>query len=584
MSSYHRETSKFQAVMTCHKHESKSEMNHSKSIIHQRLFSCQRILYFLILGVYSVLAIDALFHGISTWDELGDYNGTASQFRHGISLLTGIDSDYTSIPYNLEYYGISSTIIPYAASLVFGNSFQSYIFLSHLLLPFWLIGLSFFVYLIARRLQLAFPWIAACLVFLIPSLVGHSFTNTKDLPFAALYTLYTYSLVSRIQAGNRRDLGIGILASGLLINLKAVFAAPVVALELSLAVFKYLRKSNAKSLNDFFKLVSKALLTSTVAIALSLLIQPSSWGLSPIQYFTETFNTFSTHIWSGCMRWDGSCIAHHDPKWSTAKYVYKWLSIKVPAFMSLILIAGLCCFLFKALRNGWSTSYRVNIGFVYVIGQLLLLPFLAIIGDSNLYGADRHLLFIYPSLCVLSAKAIGALLIRGRTILDFAFFAFSLLAIVTLSDLLLIHPYQIAYFNETARISSPAINLGITSLKTNSHDHLTTSTEFWGSSTKELSQIYRDSTLLENRPLATQPDPTHNPPFIKAFKETGGSVDSNAGQRLVLLNGDHPGWWSDYSDCAKSWMVTRRQLFSKPIIMSQLYECPPVPSSSALPR
>ena len=568
--------------MLYHKHDLKSDMTHSKSIIYQRLFSHQRILYFLILGVYSVLAIDALFHGISTWDELGDYNGTASQFRHGISLLMGINSDYTSIPYNLEYYGISSTIIPYAASLVFGNSFQSYIFFSHLLLPCWLIGLSFFVYLVARRLQLAFPWIAAGLVFLVPSLVGHSFTNTKDLPFAALYTLYTYSLVSRIQSGTRRDVGIGIVASSLLINLKAVFAAPVVALELSLVVIKYFRTSSAQSLNYFINLACKALLTSIVAIALSLLIQPSSWGLSPVQYFTETFNTFSTHIWSGCMRWDGSCIAHHDPKWSTAKYVYKWLSIKVPAFMSLLLIAGLCLLLVKALRSGLSSPCRMNIGFVYVIGQLLLLPALAIIGDSNLYGADRHLLFIYPSLCLLSAKSIEAMLIRGQIILNLASFAFSLLAIVALSDVLLIHPYQIAYFNETARISSPAINLGIVSLKTNSHDHLTTSTEFWGSSTKELSQIYRDSKLLENRPLATQPDSTHNPPFIKAFKEIGGSVNSNARQRLVLLNGDHPGWWSDYSECAKSWMVTRRQLFTKPIIMSQLYECPPEPNSSAL--
>lgn len=554
------------------------QTNSSTSSLILTIKRYQKSIYFLFLGIYIILAVDALFHGISTWDELGDFNGTAAQISHALKLLTLQPTDYqTSIPYNLEYYGISSTVVPYLFSRLANSGFSTYLFISHLILPFWLIGMSACTYLISSRLRLGLPWLAAAFVFLIPSLVGHSFTNTKDLPFASLYTLYTYSLITRYQSGNTKvNCGFAVLSSGLLINLKAIFALPVVMLELLLALAVLHKKhlnGRLPSTTDLFSGVSLGLLLSLVSVLFSLCIQPSAWGLPPWQYFHETFQTFSTHVWSGCMRWDGSCIDHHDPKWSTFKYVYKWVSIKLPLFVLILLGFGisLLCSRPRQLRRNANTNL---LDYTPLLLQLVLLPLLAILGDSNLYGADRHLLFIYPPLCVFAAKALESLLLRQSYASKSLILAVFISILLVLADTALIHPYQIAYFNELARVPSLKISSRLPHLSLKRHDHLTTSTDFWGASTKELAQLYKSSKLIQRSPLSSVEDSTHNPPFLTAFQEVGGQISHNSDHRLVLLNGDHPGWWTDYGSCTQSWSVSRRPLFSKPIIMSKLYECP----------
>lgn len=525
------------------------------------------------------MAVDALFHGISTWDELGDFNGTSAQIIHGIKLLTQQPTDYqASIPYNLEYYGISSTIVPYFLGRIVSPDYSIYLFFSHLILPFWLIGMSVVVYLISNRLRLGLPWLAAAFIFLIPSLVGHSFTNTKDLPFATLYTLYTYSLVSRYQSGPTKFLcGFAVLSSGLLINLKAIFALPVVLMELLLALSVLMQKHRHSGLvntKDVLSSVSLGLLLSLVSVLFSLTIQPSAWGLPPWQYFHETFQTFSTHVWSGCMRWDGSCIAHHDPKWSTIKYVSKWLSIKLPAFI-LVLVAFSIFRTCSLLKRTDKRRADIPMEYILLFFQLALLPLLAIIGDSNLYGADRHLLFVYPPLCVFAANALESLLLRQSLFAKSLRLVVFVSILLVLADTVLVHPYQIAYFNELARLPTVKISSKRPHLSLKTHDHLTTSTDFWGASTKELVQLYKSSKRIQKSPLISAPDSTHNPPFLTALKDIGGHIRLDSDHKLVLLNGDHPGWWTNYSSCGQSWSVSRRTLFSKPIIMSKLYECPP---------
>jgi hypothetical protein len=57
--------------------------------------------------------------------------------------------------------------------------------------------LSLVVVAIARRLPLRWPWLAGALVLATPTLLGHSFTNTKDVPFALFSSAYTLGLIQR---------------------------------------------------------------------------------------------------------------------------------------------------------------------------------------------------------------------------------------------------------------------------------------------------------------------------------------------------------------------------------------------------
>jgi len=275
------------------------------------------------------------------------------------------------------------------------------------------------------------------------------------------------------------------------------------------------------------------------------------------------------------MQWDGSCLAHNDPRWSTLKYLYKWLSIKIPLYISFALLA---CFLLSLYYicslQIKRFQFTIRTPWVFLLSQLCLLPVLAIMGSSNLYGAERHLLFIFPPLAILTVASFESLFGNPNRIKSLLAFSICLLFLISICDTLLIHPFQIAYFNEVARLPRATLNLGPFQLKTYPHDHLLTATEYWGSSTRELAKKYKDAKLLEKKPLASTSDGSHNPPFIQAFSQERGMISKSSPNRLILLNGGHPNWWSDYKNCRLSVDVSRRQLFSAPVLMSKLYECP----------
>lgn len=535
----------------------------------------QKCLYLFFLGIYLILAIDALSLGITTWDERGDFNGVKAQVSHALKLVTTGSSNYTDIPFNLEYYGIAFNILPYILGHAYRPGPETYYFLSHLLLIIAFAFLSYVVVLLARSLQIKTHWMAGIFVLLTPSLVGHSFTNTKDIPFALFYTVYTYTLVRRLHKPSMQGDAMSVLAMSLLINLKALMLAPLVLTESVLLLFCWRDRIQNLSLRSMFFSLFHAGAIFVSSVMLSLLLQPAAWFISPIQYFSEAFTTFSSHIWSGCMRWDGSCISYLDPKWSSSKYLYKWLSIKIPIFM-LLSVFALFISLISSRRAFRKRSLRLQIRlWIFPLMQLMLLPLLAILGSSNLYGADRHVLFIYPILCLLSAQ--GVFLLSSISKPRLAFGCSSIIAlflVLAILDGITLHPYQIAYFNEIARL--PQASFGIKSVRFSfkPHDHLSTSTEFWGSSTKELLLKYKSAKMLGGDAVETLQDSSHNPPFEQALNDIGGSYSERSKVRLILLNGDHPNWWSEYGDCLSSVSVSRKQFFSRPVLMSKLYECP----------
>jgi len=324
-----------------------------------------RNVYFCCLGIYAVLALSALNSGITSWDEETDYLGIRTQMVHALQLLKHQPSDYRNIHANLEYYGVVGLLPAWILWFVQQSKLTSRLTLnyafyhpaaehqltgffttSHFVLATEFVLLSLLVVIAARLLDVSFPWLAGGMCLLLLSLLGHSFVNAKDIPFALFYTAYTVTLLQRHRSEQSRWLGLSILAAALLINLKSVFVLPLLLSEALLVTLQ------GSSRRHIFK-SSLVFLGSTL---LSLALQPSAWGLSPLRYFSEGFHTFASHEWGGCMFWGGRCVGVHDPSWSTAVYMWQWVSVKFPLLLIMLILFQLIWLLRKVPHNLYRLS------------------------------------------------------------------------------------------------------------------------------------------------------------------------------------------------------------------------------------
>jgi len=522
-----------------------------------------RRLYCLAIGLYVVLAVAALASGITSWDEETDYLGIRTQIAHAVHFLHGDSPDYHDIHANLEYYGTVGLLPAWilwfiqqsalVGRLSLGQALfdpaaehqlTGFYFSSHLVLASEFVLLSWISILIARHLGVRYAYLSGCLTLFTPSLIGHSFVNTKDIPFALFYTLYTLTLLKRSDNSEKHWLGLSILSSGLLINQKFVAIVPVLCSEILLF---FLQRHSLRS-------IRLSLFVPFAALAFALLLQPASWGLLPWSYLHEAFDTFARHEWGGCMWWGGSCIGINQLEWSTLQYILKWISIKVPALLVILIFAQLVDFTLLF----WHKSVRLFDSWLLVLFQLLLIPSLAILRQSNLYDADRHLLFIYPPIAVLATAGFGYLwTIPHRT--PFRMFwrgVVCFLAAVLVLDTLLINPYQIAYLNENARYF---------------HTHKTTALDYWGVSSKESLRQAQLNGKLHLNPLVL--DNISLLPLFIGLRQLSGHVSRDRSHPSLFIQLRDASSFDQRPGCETVADVQRHLLPSVSLTMSRLLLC-----------
>ena len=521
--------------------------------------------YRIFVGLYIVLALAALASGINSWDEETDYLGVRTQIAHGVQLLRGQSVSYQDIHSNLEYYGAIGLLPAWIIWFVHQalsvsrltlwqalfhpaaeHQLTGFFFISHLVLAAEFFGLSCLVVFIARELGARFPWLAGCLALMTPSLLGHSFVNPKDIPFALFYTGYTFTLLKRYHSADSRWFGWSVFASGLLINQKFVAIAPVLLTELLLFC---LRAPAGRSLWP-------AIGVPFAGLSLALLLQPASWGLWPWIYLREAFDTFSSHEWGGCMWWGGSCVGINQPGWMTLRYLWNWWSIKWPLLLVLLVAVQMVWFIQCMLRNYQSLNWCSP--WLLLLSQAVLVPGMAVLRQSNLYDADRHTLFVYPALAVVAVFGfqrlwqLGGPLWLRRGLLAVT----AMLALVLVLDDLAINPYQSAYLNEWGRFS---------------HNHTTTALDYWAVSAKE---SLRQAQLKDTLPLSPRVDDSVGPlPLFIGFRQLAGHVETGASPRLKFQVRDAPAFRS-LEGCMQISEVSRTLSSGQRLVMSRLWNCP----------
>ena len=286
------------------------------------------------------------------------------------------------------------------------------------------------------------------LLLTMPSWYGMMYINPKDIPFAAGMTWSLYYLVrvaDRLpEPPIRLVLRLG-LATGLALAARVggILAFGYLGVVLAAHVLTSASVPWQGRLDLAIRLFARVFLP-TVAIAW--LVMLAAWPyaqVDPLGNPLLSIAHFAGYRPGIEALFFGRLL---DDQYQPLLYLPVYLLIKVPeahvlllaaaAVMSVVAVRQLRAF---AVRERW-----------FPVAVAIVVPLLYIcIGRPELYDAERHFLFLLPPIAVAAALALRALFVRagvsGRAALVVGVVLSCALAVHEMIDL---HPYQYAYFNQ----------------------------------------------------------------------------------------------------------------------------------------
>jgi tetratricopeptide (TPR) repeat protein len=305
----------------------------------------------------------------------------------------------------------------------------------------------FFAALIIRRLtgSWKYGFIGMLALFFTPRLLGESFNNPKDIPFAAGYIIALYYMMRcfsgfkmRISHGIGLILGIGLAIS---VRVGGLLLLPITVMYAGLHYINHI------GLNNFLKLRWTNLWTYVKPVLILLIlgytagVLPWPYALqSPLEHPFKVLSEFSNYSTSLRQLYEGKL---YDSDLLPAAYLARYLFITMPLFTLL----GMLLFLVLQFMN--VKSFKLD---VFLMLFAAIFPILYIyIQKSNVYGGLRQILFTIPPLVVLGTYGFYLLEQRIRS------FRFAGMAVPAAAGLLLVlpasfiarnHPLEYIYFNE----------------------------------------------------------------------------------------------------------------------------------------
>ncbi len=254
--------------------------------------------------------------------------------------------------------------------------------------------------------------LATVLMFLSPRFLGHSFNNPLDVPFALGYIFTIYHMVAflqklpRISGRSALWIAIGIAwTNGIRIGGLVLVPYLFMFAGLYLITRKWPWKAFSAAWWRFaLRGFGVLLLISLTGYVLSLLTWPYALQ-DPINHPIKSFRVMSNIqvsikvVYDGVIHWSDHLPWH---------YIPKNILNTVPALILLGCLAS--------LFSWWSDRRKNNMAFwIFMLWFTVLFPVVfIIIRESNVYGGWRHMMFVYPSMLVLSALAIHSLLLKTR--------------------------------------------------------------------------------------------------------------------------------------------------------------------------
>jgi hypothetical protein len=449
------------------------------------------IIYFISIGFVVILALTSAASGVNGFDEPIQFLGLISVLEHGAKVLQLQNPDFESIHSNLEYYGIAPRLPAYIlwnligfikrlldpfGDLGFGTpegsglgaAYRSgYFPLSHLVSVTYLICTSLIVNRVSRKLGVPNPEFAGTMTLLFPAFLGFSLISVKDTAFAFFYSLYSFTLATVWHRTHgktdpqeqQRAKCFSILhgfSAGILISAtgSSLF---VIAMSETIMAGIFLKRNQI-----FGRRLARKLLVFLGSMAITwFVLSPQSWS-HPWQFLQKSiqYSLDGSQAWGGCMHFLNNCPRKGED-WNTLTYLNNWLFSTMPLLYILGLIFAAFVLIRECIklllgqksippqRNGAAVSIPYLLTFML---QLSIIPGVMILRNGFIYDSIRHVLFLLPSLTILSYIGLSQAFsfCSGKSLKNALSQITFLLALPLLIDLILLHPFQYTYFNELA--------------------------------------------------------------------------------------------------------------------------------------
>ncbi len=295
-------------------------------------------------------------------------------------------------------------------------------------------------------------FLALLFLALTPPFYGNAFFNSKDVPFAALYAL----AVSGILACDSwpgtswvRVLGAGALVG--LVGAVRVGGLVLFGFALVLWLATLLLEGDAARpawppLGNVLRLV--AAWGAAVAVGWTVMVALWPWAmLDPLRNPFRAAGRFR-HFWAEMLIfYDGRLL----PADQVSRfYLPNWFALTLPEHYFVAAVLGLVglALLLRARRLGKGVRRRL-----LQAGWLASIPTLVVAGvvvdRMPLYDGLRHFLFLVPLLAVLAGVSVSVFLRSpaGRMGKVAALVVLAVSCLVTLVDMVRLHPYESVYFN-----------------------------------------------------------------------------------------------------------------------------------------
>ncbi len=399
----------------------------------------------LALALFLVAGLAALDDYGVHWDEFAQRQNAERNLRY---LADGDVDAYTSGLWvdHEKFYGMAFEVPLLLIERAFGiDGDPRAVNLSrHLHSRLLFLAGGLFAYLLALRLfgSRLLALFAMGFFLLHPRLYGHSFFNSKDIPFLAMFIVALF-LTHR---AFRRDgvavfalLGVGV---GVLVNLRIMGVVLLAAVPAMRALDLALASGWAER---------KRVLLTTGAFALGAALTiyallPYLWA-DPVGRTAEWWSTFSDppNVISELFR--GTLYRNVD---FPVEYLPVWFSITSPPFALLLGAVGAGGALVAAVRAPRAALRNGRLRFGLLLVGCFALPVLAVMPPGgNIFNGWRHMYFLWASFALLAVfglhRLAGAL---GRWRLRTAVYGAAGAGFAaTVISMALIHPNEDVYFN-----------------------------------------------------------------------------------------------------------------------------------------
>ena len=268
----------------------------------------------------------------------------------------------------------------------------------------WLLFL--FAALIAYRIA---GWRAACFVFILlflsPRLLGHSFNNLKDIPFAAMMTMGIFYIVRFLQEFPKikvRTVIMLILAIGCAIAVRVggILLYPYLAM---FAFILFIMRNYGKpgiwsksARQDFLRFLIYGIGIAIISYAVAVLLWPFAIQkpIDNVVFVYKNMSSFSIAIrqlFEGSLQWSDVLPWYYTPK-------YISMTIPIAVIIGMILFFVFCWI--KKEDRFW--AFLVFFTFFFPV-------FWIVFTRANVYGGWRHAIFAYPTMVVAAGWGFDAL-------------------------------------------------------------------------------------------------------------------------------------------------------------------------------